>query len=102
MGCSQSNQYYLGFINISISHMDIFSFILGILLTVATMYIIRCAKANKKVHRHILGRGKTGTTFYNGQSWAPPYPMSPEHANYFMPDDAYATTRLLGKNKLFM
>ena len=57
--------------------MDIFSFILGILLTVATMYIIRCAKANKKVHRHILGRGKTGTTFYNGQSWAPPYPMPP-------------------------
>ena len=55
--------------------MDVFSFILGILLTVGTMYIIRCAKTNKKVHRHILG--KTGTTFYNGQSWAPPYPMSP-------------------------
>ena len=54
--------------------MDVFSFFLGILVTVGTMYIIRCAKTNKKLHRHILG--KTGTTFYSGQSWAP-YPMSP-------------------------
>ena len=56
--------------------MDVFSFLLGVVLTVATMYLIRCVRDNKKVHRHILGRGKT--KFYNGeQAWVSPYSMPP-------------------------
>ena len=46
--------------------MDVFSFFLGILVTVGMMYIIRCIKTNRKLHRHILG----------GHPWAP-YPMPP-------------------------
>ena len=62
--------------------MDVFSFLLGVVLTVATMYLIKCVRDNKKVNRHILGRGKT--KFYNGgcgtrgeQAWVSPYSMPP-------------------------
>ena len=80
MGCSQLSQYYLGFINISVSHVDVLSFVLGVVLTVATMYLVNCVRDNRKVNRHILGRGKT--KFYNGgcgtrgeQEWVSPYSM---------------------------
>ena len=96
MGCSQSSQYYLGFINISVSHVDVLSFVLGVVLTVATMYLVNCVRDNRKVNRHILGRGKT--KFYNGgcgtrgeqewvshysmhaTPWAPPPMVSPDSA----------------------
>ena len=57
MGCAQSTEtnYYLGFINVNISHMDLFSFFLGICVTVGMLYIIRCIRTNRKIHRHILG-----------------------------------------------
>ena len=64
MGCSQSSQYYLGFINISVSHIDVLSFVLGVVVAVGTMYLVSCVKDHKKANRHILGRGKT--KFYNG------------------------------------
>ena len=73
MGCAQSTEtnYYLGFINVSISHMDLFSFFLGICVTVGMLYIIRCIRTNRKLHRHILG----------GHPWGP-YPMPPMATSY--------------------
>ena len=73
MGCAQSTEtnYYLGFINVNISHMDLFSFFLGICVTVGMLYLIRCVRTNRKIHKHILG----------GHPWAP-YPMQPMATSY--------------------
>ena len=73
MGCAQSTEtnYYFGFLNVNISHMDLFSFILGICVTVGMLYLIRCVRTNRKIHKHILG----------GHQWAS-YPMQPMATSY--------------------
>ena len=48
--------------------MDLFSFILGVGVTVGILYLIRCVQTNKKIRKHILGGPPT--------QWGP-YPLQP-------------------------
>ena len=78
MGCSQSSQYYLGFINVSFSHVDVLSFVLGVEITIGTVYLVGCIRDHKKANNQILGRGKAknyhGWEARNGPDWVS-YPM---------------------------
>ena len=79
MGCTQSNQYYLGFLNISISHIDVLSFFLGIAVAIGTIYLVGCIRHQRKANNHILGRGKARTFQGWGSGHAPEwnnYPMA--------------------------
>ena len=35
--------------------MDLFSFLLGVGVTIGILYLIRCIQTNKKIRKHILG-----------------------------------------------
>ena len=61
MGCSQSSQYYLSFINISFSHIDVLSFVLGVAVAVGTIYLIGCIRHQRRANNEILGHGKART-----------------------------------------
>ena len=78
MGCSQSSQYYLGFINVSFSHVDVLSFVLGVEITIGTVYLVGCIRDHKKANNQILGHEKAknyhGWEARNGPDWVS-YPM---------------------------
>ena len=54
MGCTQSSNYYLGFINISISHLDALSFVARVLLTLLFQYLWSYCRHTRKDSCHIL------------------------------------------------
>ena len=58
MGCAQSNTYYFGFINVAISHIDLFSFVIGVALTVGLFYLVGCVRHQRQANRHILNNAK--------------------------------------------
>ena len=58
MGCTQSNQYFFGFVNLSISHLDVLSFALGMALTLGIQYMFRYCKHTQRASKHILGSRK--------------------------------------------
>ena len=83
MGCSQSVEYYFGFININISHLDLLSFALGVGLTLAAQCLWTYCKNSRRAAQHILGKipaQKGGQraippAAYNGGFY--PYPPAP-------------------------
>ena len=67
--CQSSNQYYFGFINLSISHIDVLSFVMGVVLTIGVMALVRRCKEHRRAARHILGKSKQR---YNGKARSGP------------------------------
>ena len=57
MGTCQSTEttYMFGFLNLQVTHMDLFSLLLGVGITIGTLYLIRCCKTHTKISKHILG-----------------------------------------------
>ena len=64
MGCTQSNQYYFGFVNISLSHLDVLSFALGVAITLGIQCLWSYCKNTRRASQHILGK-------IPSRSWAP-------------------------------
>ena len=64
MGCTQSTQYYFGFINISLSHLDVLSFALGVALTLGLQCLWSYCKNTRRASQHILGK-------IPSRNWAP-------------------------------
>ena len=58
MGGYCSTEYYFGFINISFSHLDILSFMLGFGFAIGIQYIWNYCKHTKRASNHILGKSK--------------------------------------------
>ena len=59
MGCTQSTTYYFGFINFSLSHLDILSFALGVVLTLGVQYLFQYCKHTRRASRHVLGKSRS-------------------------------------------
>ena len=57
MGTCQSTEttYMFGFLNLQVTHMDLFSLLLGVGITIGTLYVVRCCKTHTKIKKHILG-----------------------------------------------
>ena len=96
MGCSQSSEYYFGFINLNLSHLDVLSFVLGVVATVGTMYLVTCIRDSRKANKHILGRGKAkpykgGCGPGGGPDWGSP----PIYAPYSLPAAPVASPSML-------
>ena len=66
MGACQSHvEYYFGFVNISVSHLDVLSFFLGAAFAVAVQAAWGCCKRQKQATCHIL-RGATAHKWAQG------------------------------------
>ena len=68
MGACQSHvEYYFGFINVSVSHLDVLSFFMGVVCAVAAQAIYNWCKRQKNASKHIL-RGATAHKWGKGGS----------------------------------
>ena len=66
MGACQSHiEYYFGFINVSVSHLDVLSFFLGVVCAVAAQAVWGWFKRQKQASKHIL-RGATAHKWAQG------------------------------------
>ena len=63
--------------------MDLFSFLLGVGVTIGLLYLIRCIQTNKKIRKHILGAPPTQWGPYPAQLIPPSFhhnaPTAPQH-----------------------
>ena len=56
MGCTQSNSYYFGIVNLSLDHLDVFSFALGVVFILGVSYTYSYCKYTRRASRHVLGK----------------------------------------------
>ena len=61
MGCTNWT-YYFGFVNISMSHLDVLSFVMGIVPTLGVQYLWGYCKHTKRASKHILGKAHSSHT----------------------------------------
>ena len=67
MGACQSTvEYYFGFINLNISHLDVLSFMLGCLFAMGAQALWSCCKKHRQATKSIL-RSATGQMWGQGQ-----------------------------------
>ena len=58
--CASHVEYYFGFVNVSVSHLDILSFFLGCIFTVAAQALYTWCKGQRKASKHIITAHKWG------------------------------------------
>ena len=75
MGGCYSTEYYLGFVNINISHLDVLSFMLGAAFAYGVQALYSYCKKQKRATKHIL-------TGVSAQKWGQGPGQQPAVANY--------------------
>ena len=84
MGACYSTEYYLGFVDINISHLDVLSFMLGAVFAYGVQALYSCCKKQKRATKHIL-TGVSAQKWGQGPGQQPavanylPYPMPPTY-----------------------
>ena len=84
MGGCYSTEYYFGFVNISVSHLDVLSFALVVAFAFGMQALYSYCKNSKRATKHILGRasaqkGGQGPGQLPAAATYLPYPMPPTY-----------------------